>query len=455
MSLTPEKLILAESRGCGARRCGVSDWPVCGPRRRAFTLAEVLIVIAIIGMLMAILLPALNAVRDSARRIQCMSQMRQVALGVLQYHDARRRFPLVTSSPVSLFAANPGSTQPGSEAGSSWISQTLPYLEQTDLYDAFAQQVSGNGGQPAFSAALLDVNGERHVSERPVALLRCPSFSGQSFVDVGVAQEYQSQGTNLRPAISNYMALAGTHIDETGTDPDCPTGVCENGVLVSSLENGGRGLRQLQLRDGTSNTLMLAESRETAYASWYDGQTSWVIAAPDPQSIDVLPNVTSDGRRYRAKVHAINFGPGPASSGSPHAAVYLKGGSFPGNGQGGGGGGGNSNGGGQGQGGQNGNGGGNGNGQGPSGEGNSGNGVGNTGPGNQGNEGTMGNAGGGVFRPTLEDRAWGPSSEHGGRLVVHAFADGHVRAIPEDVAADVYLGLVTRNGGDEADLDTR
>src|SRR5687768_12884624 len=75
--------------------------------RRAFTLVELLVVIAIIGVLVAMLLPAVQAARESARRSACVNNMRQVALALISYHDAKGRFPHGTYNVMTVAPATP------------------------------------------------------------------------------------------------------------------------------------------------------------------------------------------------------------------------------------------------------------------------------------------------------------------------------------------------------------
>src|SRR5947208_3433039 len=90
-------------------------------RRAGFTLVELLVVIAIIGVLVALLLPAVQTAREAARRSQCTNNLRQMAIGLHNYHDVNQSFPLnyrpVTAGPYS------------------WMQAILPYIEQANLYN--------------------------------------------------------------------------------------------------------------------------------------------------------------------------------------------------------------------------------------------------------------------------------------------------------------------------------
>ena len=93
-----------------------------------FTLVELLVVIAIIATLIGLLLPAVQSVREAARRTQCANQMRQVGLAIVQVHDQKRAYPLGRDA--------------RDQFGQSWTFRVLPMLEQTSIYNAL---VSGSG----------------------------------------------------------------------------------------------------------------------------------------------------------------------------------------------------------------------------------------------------------------------------------------------------------------------
>jgi prepilin-type N-terminal cleavage/methylation domain-containing protein/prepilin-type processing-associated H-X9-DG protein len=104
--------------------------------RRGFTLVELLVVIAIIGILIALLLPAVQAAREAARRSQCRSNLKQLGLGLHNYHDTHKRMP--PGGIHFLAAAGTGSASAGSSSwGPSWAVFLLPFIEQGALYNKY------------------------------------------------------------------------------------------------------------------------------------------------------------------------------------------------------------------------------------------------------------------------------------------------------------------------------
>src|ERR1044072_3020233 len=95
--------------------------------RNAFTLVELLVVIAVIGILVALLLPAVQAAREAARRGQCANNMRQLAIGLINYENAKKYLP-------------PGGVSQGDggiPSGAVWSIFILPYVEEQALYDKY------------------------------------------------------------------------------------------------------------------------------------------------------------------------------------------------------------------------------------------------------------------------------------------------------------------------------
>ncbi len=98
-------------------------------RRHAFTLVELLTVIAIVGILIGLLLPAVQMVREGARRAACQNKIRQIALGLENFHAQRNRFPYGWNEENAT-----------GDTGWSWMAYNLPFVEQANLFDAIDLQ---------------------------------------------------------------------------------------------------------------------------------------------------------------------------------------------------------------------------------------------------------------------------------------------------------------------------
>lgn len=197
--------------------------------RRAFTLVEVLVVIFIIGVLVAILLPAVQMARESARKTQCTNQMKQIVLASHQYHDAFGFFPAGSGSSNSYIRFRYG----------SMFIQLLPYLEQAPLFDKISDRFAG---QPN---ALLPLHPEAAI---PLPILACPS-------DPRTPGPQVISGENV--SLTSYLGSAGTdYLKKDGI------------YFVDS------NIRMSQILDGTSQTLTFGErppSSDLVIGWWYAG----------------------------------------------------------------------------------------------------------------------------------------------------------------------------------------
>ena len=212
--------------------------------RSAFTLVELLIVVAIIAILIALLLPAVQAAREAARRIQCNNNMKQLALGLLNYHDTVGQFPPSGQWPRYVQGKHLHSTN---EIGPNWVTSVLPWIEQQALFDQF--NLSQN------------ISDASNVLARGVALemMTCPSDTGH------YVKHHRWNWTSGNWARGNYAANAANgHLGGQATDPEAVYGADSPG-WKDPLRRGVMGpnvaVSLKQIRDGTSHTILLAEVR--------------------------------------------------------------------------------------------------------------------------------------------------------------------------------------------------
>jgi prepilin-type N-terminal cleavage/methylation domain-containing protein/prepilin-type processing-associated H-X9-DG protein len=233
-------------------------------RRRApvhpgFTLIELLVVIAILGVLLGLLLPAVQKVREAAARAKCQNNLKQIGLAFHTHHDQMGFFPSGGGDWWSTPTYVNGQPAMGVQQQAGWGFQLLPYLEAANTW---------RGGQANndWDRALLAVG-------TPNAMFFCPSRRGTQTITVSLPGYFNDQAVQV--AMCDYAA---SNYEETGV------------VLYK------RTTRMLDVTDGTSNTLLIADKRlnigklgrsqnddDTGYASGFDQDViRYTSRAPAP-----------------------------------------------------------------------------------------------------------------------------------------------------------------------------
>ena len=233
-------------------------------RKSGFTLVELLVVIAIIGILVALLLPAVQAAREAARRMSCSNNIKNIGLGLHNYHDTYKEFP-------------PGVTRSGFGGGGwgfSWWVRVLPFIEQGPghdqiRYDGVHRGWSWSGDPAGFHNAGIFHNNS-------VDLMVCPSAPFEAIADAG-------SGRRINRV--HYVGIAGAlsgngFVNSPGEQRACCN--CCGGNNTNGAVSGsgtmvlGEGIKMAKMTDGTSNTIFIGEQGDFGYDPANSAIKSWL-----------------------------------------------------------------------------------------------------------------------------------------------------------------------------------
>lgn len=210
---------------------------------KGFTLVELLVVIAIIGVLVSLLLPAVQQAREAARRMQCTNHLKQIGLALHNYHDTFGAFPAISYD----HEVNGGDET--RHASWSWGTLILPQMEQGSAYDILAPS------QPDRLHEAVNKSVKLAVLQTPISIWRCPSDTGPDLnTHLTINNGSGDQSQDVQIATANYLGV--------NTNGDIDRSRYHNGIFVPGTNVQGNSRMVVgmhQILDGTSNTAMVGE----------------------------------------------------------------------------------------------------------------------------------------------------------------------------------------------------
>ena len=202
-------------------------------RRIGFTRIELLVVIAIIAILISLLVPAVQKVREAASRLQCGNNMKQVAIGMHGYHDANKKYP--PAQPTGFFSSVWYSDPQVQDANRScWIGFLLPFIDQGPMAEQLAAFLKAPTASHTCFASFAQIS---------MPALLCPSDPSSNKYG---AVAGNSQGTHV-----NIVVCIGSSYATPTADP--------KGLSLDGIFFGRSAIKVVEINDGTSNTLMASE----------------------------------------------------------------------------------------------------------------------------------------------------------------------------------------------------
>jgi prepilin-type N-terminal cleavage/methylation domain-containing protein len=229
----------------------------CRPRNCAgFTLIELLAAIAIIGVIVALLLPAVQQAREAARRTSCRNNLRNIGQAMQSYHAVHNTFPFGYDARETL-----------------WSAMILPHIEQAPLYGTLVFQESGPGN--------WDSGGTNEAAACTLlSIYRCPSMAVDEHVDDNPSGSLMEGRVPV-----SYRACSGSNGWSDAADtipPEAPAGsVSLDSISLNGIFFGCSRVRAGDITDGMSNTVLVGESyTDPHFIKDGQGMDYWQLGAP-------------------------------------------------------------------------------------------------------------------------------------------------------------------------------
>jgi len=301
-----------------------------GDRGRGFTLIELLVVIAIIGVLVGLLLPAVQTAREAARRMACGNNLKQIGVGLHNYASVNKAFP-------AAYGWNNQAQAAAWQKAWGWGAKILPFLEELQLADTLGVN------RQEFNAALPGNNSASWPApmvaaiRTPLSSFRCPSDVAPSPINTSADFCHSSGPDTTKPALSNYVGVYGYQYSNWSPSS---SGVPNHFGAM----RGQRGVSFEEISDGLSNSFLIGERGWSHGAGYWVGvgntnsEASWSSPKAVGRVFLLKFNCPLTGRFYSAfsSMHpggghflfadgslrfineAIDFDNGRQTNGSPH-----------------------------------------------------------------------------------------------------------------------------------------
>jgi prepilin-type N-terminal cleavage/methylation domain-containing protein/prepilin-type processing-associated H-X9-DG protein len=269
------------------------------PSSRGFTLIELLVVIAIIAVLIGLLLPAVQKVREAANRIACTNNMKQIGLGMLNYENTKGGLPPSrTDGTVS--------TAPWYPHQHCWTAGLLPFIEQTNDFNLYNYNADWNS--PVNYTAI----------RTQLKLFLCPSTPGEVRIDTSITAEPAAGDYQAVNAIKDFVGLNCFNLLHI-------TGKTDPRLVGAMTYNVNTPL--LSIADGLSNTILVGEdagrpflygaggklinsnASSVGQAGWADPNGTWAVDGSEPNGTIPGPctmNCSSNSELYSFHTNGAN-----------------------------------------------------------------------------------------------------------------------------------------------------